>query len=115
MLNEAGYQIDTIFACGGGTKNSVFLREHAEIIGCSIVLPREPESVLLSSAMLGALAAGDHANLLTAMAAMSGAGVILSPNKTTAPYHQAKYDVFRRLHADQQAYRERMQNGIAVR
>ena len=112
MLNEAGYQIDTIFACGGGTKNSVFLREHADITGCRIVLSREPESVLLSSAMLGAVAASDHANLLTAM---SGAGVILSPNKTTAPYHQAKYDVFRRLHADQQAYRERMQNGIAVR
>ena len=58
-LNEAGYQIDTLFACGGGTKNPVFLREHADISGCRLVLPREPEAVLLGSAILGAVAAGD--------------------------------------------------------
>jgi len=37
-LNQNGYQIDTIFACGGGTKNPVFLREHADITGCRLVL-----------------------------------------------------------------------------
>ena len=43
-LNGAGYSIETIFACGGGTKNPVFLREHADACGCRIVLPREPEA-----------------------------------------------------------------------
>ena len=58
-LNENGYGIETVFACGGGTKNPVFLREHADITGCRIVLPREPEAVLLGAALLGAVAAGD--------------------------------------------------------
>ena len=38
-MNAAGYRIDTVFACGGGTKNPVFLREHGDITGCNIILP----------------------------------------------------------------------------
>ena len=45
-MNAKGYAIDTLFACGGGTKNPVFLREHADITGCKLVLAREPEAVL---------------------------------------------------------------------
>ena len=110
VMNSEGYQIDTIFACGGGTKNPVFLQEHADITGCRIVLPRESESVLLGSAMLGAVAAGEHATLLSAMAAMSGGDRVISPNEgAVANYHQAKYQVFQRLHSDQLAYRELIQ------
>ena len=45
-----------MIACGGDTKNPVFLREHADATGCRVVLPREPEAVLLGAAMLGAVA-----------------------------------------------------------
>src|SRR5207342_624559 len=69
-MNAEGYAIDTIVACGGDVKNPVFVREHADATGCRIVLPREPEAVLLGSAMLGAVAAGAHPNLEAAMAAM---------------------------------------------
>ena len=55
-MNEAGYEIDTIIACSGGTKNSVFLQEHA-MTGCMILLPEESEAVLLGSVMLGSVAA----------------------------------------------------------
>ncbi len=58
VLRAGGYRIDTILACGGGTRNEVFLREHADATGCRIVLPAEPEAVLLGSAILGAVAAG---------------------------------------------------------
>ena len=100
-MNRRGYRIDTLLACGGGTKNPVFLREHADITGCRIVLPREPEAVLLGSAVLGAVAAGRHA---------VGAGrdggderrglrdrAHPGPEKPAA-YHAAKYRVFHRLH-----------------
>jgi len=33
VMNQHGYAIDTIVACGGDTKNPVFLREHADITG----------------------------------------------------------------------------------
>ena len=33
-MNQSGYKIKTIFACGGDCKNPVFLREHADILDC---------------------------------------------------------------------------------
>ncbi|MHC4127037.1 MAG: FGGY-family carbohydrate kinase [Planctomycetota bacterium] len=106
-MNEAGYRIDTIFACGGGTKNPVFLREHADVTGCRIVLPREPEAVLLGAAMLGAVAAGDQPSVLDAMAAMSHVGETVEPaGGAVARFHQAKHRVFHRMYEDHLAYRE---------
>ncbi|HKU41356.1 MAG TPA: FGGY-family carbohydrate kinase, partial [Polyangiales bacterium] len=49
-LNGAGFRIDTLLACGGDTKNPVFVREHADALGCRVVIPREPEAVLLGAA-----------------------------------------------------------------
>ncbi|MHC4826588.1 MAG: FGGY-family carbohydrate kinase, partial [Planctomycetota bacterium] len=106
-MNEAGYRIDTIFACGGGTKNPVFLREHADVTGCRIALPREPEAVLLGAALLGAVAAGDQPSVLDAMAAMTQVGETIAPaGGAVAQYHGAKHRVFHRMYDDHLAYRE---------
>lgn len=108
-LNGQGYAIDTVLACGGGTKNPVFLREHADATGCRIVLPAEPEAILLGASMLGAVAGGVHPNLPASMAAMSRAGRVVEPDSEAARrYHDAKYAVFLRMHEDQMAYRRLM-------
>jgi FGGY-family pentulose kinase len=108
-MNRKGYAIDTLLACGGGTKNPVFLREHADITGCRLVLPKEPEAVLLGSAILGAVAAGAYESVLEAMAGMSAAGrVVTSAKGAAARFHDAKYKVFHRLHQDAMAYRRIM-------
>jgi len=108
-MNRRGYRIDTILACGGGTKNPVFLREHADITGCRVVLPAEPEAVLLGSAVLGAVAAGRFPSVLAAMNAMNRAGRVVAPaGRAVARYHERKYRVFHRLHGDFLAYRKLM-------
>jgi FGGY-family pentulose kinase len=108
-LNGQGYAIDTVLACGGGTKNPVFLREHADAAGCRIVLPAEPEAILLGASMLGAVAGGVHPDLPAAMAAMSRAGRVVQPGAEAARrYHDAKYAVFLRMYADQLDYRRIM-------
>ncbi|MBL6929623.1 MAG: FGGY-family carbohydrate kinase [Rhodospirillales bacterium] len=108
-MNNAGYAIDTVFACGGGTKNPVFLREHADITGCKIVLAQEPEAVLLGSAILGAVASGDFADALSAMSAMNRAGAVIEPaGGEIATFHAAKHRVFARMYDDFMAYRELM-------
>jgi FGGY-family pentulose kinase len=108
-LNAHGYRIDTILACGGGTKNPVFLREHADITGCKIILPREPEAVLLGSAILGAVAGGDFASVPAAMTAMSGAGQTIEPaGEAAVKFHAAKHEVFQRIYVDFMAYRGMM-------
>ncbi|HTJ88682.1 MAG TPA: FGGY-family carbohydrate kinase [Acidocella sp.] len=111
-LNQGGYRIDTIIATGGGAKNPLFLREHADATGCRIILPRENEAVLLGAAMLGAVAAGVFTDLGAAMAAMSGIGATIEPAPHAQPYHSQKYAVFHRLFADQMAYRALMQGDV---
>lgn len=109
VLNRSGYQIDTIMAAGGGTKNPVFLREHADICGCRVVLAQEPEAVLLGAAILGAVAGGAYRNFAEAMGAMSRVGEIITPaGGEVAAYHKAKYAVFHRMYEDQMAYRALM-------
>lgn len=108
-MNRKGYAIKILLACGGGTKNPVFLREHADITGCRIVLPKEPEAVLLGSAVLGAVAAGRHESVLEAMSAMNAAEKVIEPTRgKMAAYHDRKYRVFHRLHSDFLAYRKIM-------
>lgn len=108
-LNEAGYAIDTILASGGGTKNPVFLREHADAGGCAVVLPREPEAVLLGAAILGAVAGGAYPAIDQAMVAMSHSGTVIRPGPPAVrDYHDAKYAVFQQMYRDQLGYRALM-------
>ena len=105
-MRASGHRIRTLLACGGDTKNPLFLREHADITGCRVVLAKEPEAVLLGAAMLGAVAAGAFSRVEEAMAKMSQAGHVLAPNGgAVSAYHARKHEVFLRMHDDQLAYR----------
>jgi FGGY-family pentulose kinase len=103
-MNTAGYQIDTLVCCGGGTKNPTFLQQHADITQCKLILPEEPEAVLLGAAMLGAVAAGIYDSVPVAMANMSRPGQTINPDIGSKTYHDSKYKVFHRLYEDQLAY-----------
>lgn len=108
-MRAAGHVIESIAMCGGDTKNPVFVREHADVTGCRIVLPREPEAVMLGAAILGRVASGDSESVAEAMAAMCHAGAIVEPaGGAVAEYHDKKHRVFLRMHDDQMAYRELM-------
>jgi ribulose kinase len=108
-MNQAGFQIATLLACGGDTKNAVFVREHADATGCRILLPREPEAVLLGAAVLGAVASGDQPGVLEAMAAMNAVATAIEPEAgAVAAYHQRKHRVFQRMYTDQVAYAQLM-------
>ncbi len=105
VMNRGGYRIDTIFACGGGTKNPLFLQEHADITGCRIILPSEPEAVLLGAAILGAVAAQEGAAISEVMQRMSRVGQVIEPDPATAGFHARKHRVFHALHAAQMEMR----------
>ncbi|HVJ19319.1 MAG TPA: FGGY-family carbohydrate kinase [Polyangiaceae bacterium] len=109
VLNNNGYSIETLVACGGDCKNPVFVREHADATGCRLLLPEEPEAVLLGSAILGAVAAKSHSSVLEAMTAMSRPARVVEPGGgEVARYHEARQRVFQRLYQDQMAYRALM-------
>ena len=108
-MNAGGYSIDTLLACGGDIKNPVFVREHADVTGCRIVLPSEPEAVLLGSSILGAVASGDFPSVLDAMGAMNHAESVVAPGPAAVrAFHAQKHGVFSRMYEDQLAYRALM-------
>jgi FGGY-family pentulose kinase len=107
-MNAHGYRIDTVVATGGDSKNPVFLREHADATGARMLLPREPEAVLLGSAMLAACAAGHFASVMQAMTGMSATSGVIEPNPAARTFHDKKQRVFLRMHDDQLAYRREM-------
>lgn len=108
-LVDGGYPIDTIMMTGSGATNPVLVAEHADATGLPVVLPEEPDAVLLGAAILASVAAGHQPSIEAAMAAMSRAGQVIHPRHEQRAYHDAKYAVYRRMHADQLAYRELMQ------
>ncbi|XWS28074.1 hypothetical protein CRYUN_Cryun25bG0034500 [Craigia yunnanensis] len=113
--NANGHKIDTLLACGGLSKNTLFIQEHADIIGCPIILPRESESVLLGAAILGAVAAKKYTCLNEAMKVLNAAGQVIHPSTDprVKKYHEAKYHIFRELYQQQLLQRSIMAQALA--
>ncbi|KAG6586196.1 FGGY carbohydrate kinase domain-containing protein, partial [Cucurbita argyrosperma subsp. sororia] len=113
--NSHGHKINTLLACGGLAKNSLFIQEHADIIGCPIILPRENESVLLGAAILGAVASRKYSTLQEAMKSLNAAGQVIYP--CTEPkvkvYHDAKYRIFGELYKKQLSHRSIMAEALS--
>ncbi len=110
-LNESGYSIRQIMATGGGTKNELFVQQHADICGCELVLPKQGEAVLLGSAVLGAVASGEFAGIVAAMESMNHAGrIIKSGGGNRAEYFDKKYRVFHKMYTDERSYHTMMQD-----
>lgn len=107
-MNGRGFSINKILVTGGGTKNPLFLQQHADATGMPLVLGREPESVLLGAAILGAAASGAYASVIDAMKAMGRGGETISPNPAMRAYHDAKFAVYKELYAEQNRHRQMM-------
>jgi ribulose kinase len=88
-----------VLACGGDTKNRKFVQAHADVTGCRVVLPGEPEAVLLGAATLGAVASGDFPSLLAAMSVLNRAGQVIEPTLSTREMHNKKYAAFLKMHS----------------
>ncbi len=103
-FNRHGYEIGQICASGGGTRNPLWLQEHADITGCEVVVAPHSDAMLLGSAMLAAVAAGDCGSVPEAMRLMSPKAEAIQPSPQRRAFHQAKYRVFLRMYEHQQEY-----------
>uniref|UniRef100_A0A8C6FLC5 FGGY carbohydrate kinase domain-containing protein n=1 Tax=Moschus moschiferus TaxID=68415 RepID=A0A8C6FLC5_MOSMO len=103
-MESAGHSINTLFLCGGLSKNPLFVQMHADITGMPVVLSQEVESVLVGAAILGACASGDFASVQEAMAKMSKVGKVVFPRHEDKRYYDKKYQVFLKLVEHQKEY-----------
>ncbi|XP_064624599.1 FGGY carbohydrate kinase domain-containing protein-like [Lineus longissimus] len=110
VMKTSGYEdIQAVCACGGLSKNSLYIRMHADIVGLPFILPQESESVLLGSAILGAIAASHIPTIEDAMKSMCGNGEMVKPDMTVQEFHNKKYKVFLKMLSDQQSYQQIME------
>ncbi len=108
-LSKEGCRVKKIRMCGGGTKNPLWLREHANITGLDVEIVTESEVMLLGSAILAAYASGAYLSLQEAMQKMTSLKEKIIPQAETRAYHDKKYRVFRKLHQDFLSYRDIME------
>ncbi|XP_064477013.1 FGGY carbohydrate kinase domain-containing protein-like isoform X2 [Ornithodoros turicata] len=108
-LRQTGHSVSIILLCGGLSKNPLYVQMHADITGLPVLLPSEPESVLLGSAILGANASGVYSSVTEAMLQMGGSGTVVRPNLGDKRFHDAKYAAFLKMLECQQDINRIMQ------
>lgn len=107
-LNAAGHRIDRVLITGGGAKNALSLREHANATGCDLHFVTEEDAVTLGAALLGAAASGAFADVPAAARAMVHPGGVVRADPAQRGFHDAKYRVYRALYDDWCRYRNMM-------
>ena len=92
-----------VVICGGLANNHLYVQTHADIVGIPFVKSRCPEPVLLGSAILASVAAGDYSTVDDACSGMRQSGDIIYPNNNVSlkSFHEKKYHVYRKLLTDQ--------------
>lgn len=107
-LNAAGHRIQRVVMCGGGARNPLLVREHADAIGCDLHLASEDETVALGAAVLAAAASGAFPDLQAAAAAMVRPGGVVHPDPAQRAFHDAKHAVYLAMYDDWCRYRQTM-------
>ncbi len=96
---QQGIVTEAIVISGGAGAHPFVRQTLADATGRPILLPETPEPVLLGSAMLGAVAAGVHADIPAAMRAMSRNAATLHPDAALSNAHAARFRRFAALQA----------------
>ena len=107
-LNAAGHRITRVVLTGGGTRNALLLREHADATGRDLHLGSEEQAVTLGAAILAATASGAFAGLQAAAESMAHAGGTIRADPARRAFHDAKYAVYLALYDDWCRYRRMM-------
>uniref|UniRef100_A0A3B3U8L7 FGGY carbohydrate kinase domain-containing protein n=1 Tax=Poecilia latipinna TaxID=48699 RepID=A0A3B3U8L7_9TELE len=106
-MKEAGYDIRTLFLCGGLSKNLLFVQIQASATALPVVLPDQSEAVLVGAAVLGACASQDygtiqvqsHTHLLHHVSILD-----------SFIFYDRKYKVFLQLFSHQREYQALMKH-----
>ena len=101
-LNGRGYAIDTLLVTGGHTRNPLLMELYADATGCTVVEPATQDATLLGVGMVAATAAGLHASLGAAAAAMQRGGKARPPDPARRAQYDRDYRIFLRMLAQRQ-------------
>lgn len=92
-----GIATDTIVISGGAGQNPLVRQVLADATGLAVAASSSPEPVLLGSAILAAVAAGRHADVVAAMSEMSRLGDVRLPDPVVEAWHAKRFIAFEKL------------------
>lgn len=100
-LSKHGFQTREIYACGGGTKSSLWLKIHADVCGVPIFLPRGGDAITLGAAICAGVGAEKFTSLSQACREMVHISRKIEPDLTDEKiydfYFQKYLDTYPRL------------------
>ena len=104
-LDAHGYAIRHIHLTGGHLASPLLRRLYADATGRGVVIPEEPDSVLLGTAIVAATACGAHASLAQAGRAMIRVAAEIKPDPSARADFERRYRLFLMLHEQARALR----------
>ncbi len=87
-FQEAGYETQEIYACGGPTRSRLWMQIHADVSNVPINIPKVQDAPLLGSAMLAAVACGLHPTVAQAAENMVHISDRIEPNEANHEAYQ---------------------------
>ena len=111
-MNRAGYAVDTLHLTGGHVANPLLVRLYADATGCRVVLPAEPDGVLVGTAALAAAACGLYPSLAASAGAMARSGREVAPDASLARVLDARYRAFLVMHEQRQHLDELLHQAV---
>eukprot|EP00049_Salpingoeca_infusionum_P002635 m.58530 g.58530 ORF g.58530 m.58530 type:complete len:179 (-) comp11698_c0_seq5:158-694(-) len=103
-LNEGGHDLKCIIACGGLTKNKLYMQCHANALQIPIHVA-SGNAMTTGCAVGAAVAAGFYPSLTDAMATMSHISHCIDPQWDTSDFFDRKYKVYQEMIQDQLKYK----------
>lgn len=97
-LQEAGIEIDRLYATGGGANSPVWLQIKADILGRELVALDAPESGAAGTVMLCGVAVGLFKDILEARSVMVKERKIYYPDKALHEEYKKHYQRYRKLY-----------------
>lgn len=95
---ECGAAIKRIVISGGAGQSDLVRQLLADATGKPVVAVSSEEPVLLGSAILGSVAAGEFDDMTSAMKAMTTPGAVFEPTRQAlAAEHRKRFEAFKRL------------------
>ena len=99
-IREYGVPIDEIVVCGGiAEKSPLTMQIYADVCGMPMKASRSSQACALGAAICGAVVGGAHANVASAVTAMTGVKqAVFEPKPAPEAVYRSLYGLYRTLH-----------------
>ena len=105
-LNNGGYAISHLHLTGGHAASSFLTQLYANATNVNVMLPEQPDGVLLGTACIAAAACGLYPSVGAAARNMVRGGRTVSPDPTMREFFDRRYHTFLLMHRHRTAISE---------